>query len=420
MGAMTQLSARSGYQQVSVAKVSSLAGVSRATFYEQFKDKEDCLIAAYWEAARRVVGPLATTGGDDWEQVARSGLGQLFGSLQDEPESGRLLLVESRAAGVAMRAEKERALDVFEQRIEAGLAAASSGETLDIPAMVLVGGVRSIIVWRLRSHAQDELPLMLDDLIDWMRSYCAPAAAGRPNAVPISAPALPAQASPLAPSRLPRGRHRLPAGVVARSRLRRIVYGTAEVMMEKGYADATVTDIVAAAGISREVFYEHFSDKRQAFLEAQRYSTQEVLDLCATAFFSAAQWPERIWRALDTLIGLIISSPALAHLRLVECYAAGPEALSRAEDLTRSFGIFLEEGYSVAPAAGAPARVCSQAITGAIFEVIYRLIARGEVQALATQLPRLAYVALAPFTGRQEAIALVRELGERQVSDEAA
>src|ERR1019366_5636689 len=70
------------------------------------------------------------------------------------------------------------------------------------------------------------------------------------------------------PRRLPRGRHGLPAGVIARSQRTRIIYGTAEVMMAKGYENATVTDIVAAAGVSREVFYEHFSDKQNAFLEA--------------------------------------------------------------------------------------------------------------------------------------------------------
>ena len=419
---MIELSARVGYQQVSIAQVSSKAGVSSATFYEQFADKEDCLAAAYWTTATRIVGPLALLGGGDWADLTRAALSQLLGALQADPAAGRLLLVESRAAGPRMREESERALDLFERRIEEALERArSGGETLDIPATVLVGGVRSIAVWRLRSHAEDELPLLVEDLLGWMGSYATPVKNGRWSVGPQATLALdagtPAVPAASTPERLPRGRHGLPAGVVARSQRTRIVYGTAAVMMEKGYANATVADIVAAAGVSREVFYEHFTDKLHAFLEAQRYSTQEVLDACATAYFSVEEWPDRVWRGLQMLLGLIVSHPSLAHLRLVECYAAGPAALSRSEDIAKSFTVFLEEGFRYRPEAAQVPRVCSQAIAGAIFEVIYRHIARGEIAALAGELPMLAYVTLAPFTGPREAIRLVRQMTARQAGE---
>jgi len=424
LDAMIELATQVGYQQVSIAQVSSRAGVSSATFYEQFADKEACLVAAYWDAARRMVAPLQLMDGGDWSAAARTALEQLFAELQASPDAGRLLLVESQAAGPRMRAEREEALERFERRIEEGLdSARSGGETLDVPATVLVGAVRSIAVWRLRSHAEAELPLLVDDLLEWMGSYTTPVENGRWSTsakavLPVDAPAFPPPTPP-PPTRLPRGRHGLPAGVIARSQLTRLVYGTAEVMMDKGYANATVTDIVAAAGVSREVFYQHFSDKLHAFLEAQRYSTQEVLDACAAAYFSAEEWPERVWNALQTLTGLIVSHPSLAHLRLVECYAAGPSALSRSEDIVRSFTVFLGEGYRYRPEAGGLPRLSSQAIAGAIFEIVYRHIARGETAALSGQVPLLAYVALAPFTGSQEAIRLVTELGTRQTSNGA-
>ncbi len=420
LDAMIELSAQVGYLQVSIAQVSAKAGVSSATFYEQFTDKEDCLLAAYWATARRLVGPLQLQGGSDWREVAKTALGELLGALRADPAGGRLLLVESRAAGPRMREERERALDLFEQRIEDSLESTRDlRETLDVPAMVLVGGVRSIAVWRLRSHAEDELPGLVDDLLEWMASYATPAKRGRwsLSAKAIQDTDLAALALPTsgALERLPRGRHGLPPGVVARSQRTRIVYGTAQVMTEKGFANATVSDIVTAAGVSREVFYEHFTDKLHAFLEAQRYSTQEILDACAAAYFSAEEWPERVWKALRMLIGLIVSHPSLSYLRLVECYAAGPAALSRTEDITKSFTVFLEEGFRYRPEAAEVPRVCTQAIAGAIFEVIYRHVARGETAALGEQLPRLAYVVLAPFTGSQEAIRLVTQLTARQV-----
>ena len=123
--------------------------------------------------------------------------------------------------------------------------------------------------------------------------------------------------------RLPRGRHGLPAGVVTRSQRRRILIGTAEVMVEKGYASATVADIVAAAGISRDVFYEHFADKQHAFLEAQQYGPPSTSSRRAPSRTSRAGVAgERVERA-PTLVGLIAANPATSHLRIVECYADG-------------------------------------------------------------------------------------------------
>jgi AcrR family transcriptional regulator len=220
--------------------------------------------------------------------------------------------------------------------------------------------------------------------------------------------------------RLPRGRHGLPSGVVARSQRTRIVLGTAEIMMAKGYAQATITDIVAAAGVARDVFYSHFTDKQSAFLAAQQYASQHLIDTCASEYFSAKDWPERIWRALRTLLGLTAENPAISHLRLVECHAAGPVAIRSTDEILRAATIFLEEGYGYRPQAHALPRLSSPAITGAVFEIIYRHVARGEAAVLPRHLPELAYIALTPFTGREEAIRLVEGLsGVQDGPDEA-
>ena len=45
--AMIELAAQHGYREVTIAGVSSRAGVSSATFYEQFANKEACLVSAH-------------------------------------------------------------------------------------------------------------------------------------------------------------------------------------------------------------------------------------------------------------------------------------------------------------------------------------------------------------------------------------
>jgi len=53
--AMIGVVAEKGYTDATVADIISTAGVSRATFYEQFADKEDCFIAAYGAVMERML-----------------------------------------------------------------------------------------------------------------------------------------------------------------------------------------------------------------------------------------------------------------------------------------------------------------------------------------------------------------------------
>jgi AcrR family transcriptional regulator len=417
--AIIQLSAKGGYQGVSVAQISSQAHVSSATFYKLFSGKEDCLLAAYRSVADRLFEEVRahTPEGDDWREVLHGALNALLSALRDDPDGGLLLFVEAAAGGPLIDEERKRVLGQFERLVESMLdGMPQTGQRLDVPATAFVGALRSIIGRRLRTNTADQLPAMTDDLIRWLASYAVPPGVAIWSTSPRALLAGERSRTPAAglPSRrrLPRGRHGLPAGVVARSQRTRIIYATAEVTMSKGYANTTVADIVAQAGVARDVFYEHFTDKQHAFLEAQQHPMQHIVDTCAEAYFSVSGWPERVWSGLGALLKLIASTPTISHLRLVECYAAGPVAIRRGEEITRSFTIFLEEGYSYRPEAQHLPRVTSETIAGALFEIVQRHAAHRDFAGLPSRLPQLTYIALAPFTGPEEAVRLIEEMGE--------
>jgi AcrR family transcriptional regulator len=422
--AMIGLSARSGYQNVSVADISTQAGVSSKTFYELFADKEDCLMAAYTASASRLlanVGPVAEEGG--WQDAARAVLEQLLLAVQADPAPGRMLLVEALAGGTRVRAERERVHGLFEKRAQQFLDSSRGGKALDLPADAVIGAVRSVVSRQLRTHGEDRLPQLVEDLLVWLESYSVTAGEKRwstsaHSRLPASATRRTSsgQATVVAPQRLPRGRHRLPAGFVARSQRTRIIHGTADVIHVKGYAETTVSEIVAAAGISREVFYAHFTNKQHAYLAAQQYATQYILESCTAAYFRRTTWPERVWGALDELIGLLVANPALAHLRLVECYAVGPVAIDHTEQLKRAATIYLQEGYNSVPRPKTVPPLARHAITGAIFEVLYTHISQGEVERLPRCLPQLTYTAVAPFLGSKRAISAVERIRERVIA----
>ena len=416
---MIELAAERGYREVTIAGVSARAGVSSATFYEQFANKEDCLVAAYRASASRVLdGMIGATsqarvisGGTPAR--LRAALEKLMAAIGRDPVAASVLFIEGLSGAPRLREESLRILRTVEAGTDEVLASCKPDEgPIDLPARALAGAVRGVVSRRLRSRAEDRLPGLVEPLVQWILSYQLPAGSSRWTTSPgatlagasRSAPGA-AQSGRFTRTRLPRGRHGLSASEVIRSQRTRIIAATAEVTMSKGYASTTVADIVTSAGVAKDSFYEHFSDKEHAFLEAQKHPTQYILDRCAEAYFRPASWPDRLWNHLETLVRMVVENPAISHLRLVECYAAGPAAVRQAEEITRSFNIFLEEGYAYSTTRRP--HVFSEAITGAIFEVIRRHTARGESSALFDVLPQLTYLGLAPFVGAAEAVELV-------------
>ncbi len=419
--AIVELSGQFGYQTLSIAQISARAGVSSATFYEQFADREECLLAAYRAVTARTLSRMQSSlEEEEWARAARPAFTQLLHTVQADPDAGRLMFVEALAGGPRLRRELRLVLDTMEQNAERLLDGAPlDGTTLDIPGRALIGAVRHVVARHLRTHNEDRLAELTDDMLAWMARYAVPAGNGRwstgPRAVPVGSAQAPAAVELHAElARLPRGRHGLPPGAVARNQRTRIIHATALVTMDKGYANTTVADIVAAAGVAKEAFYRHFRDKEDVFLEAQEQPSRYILDTLVASYFSADDWPERFWRALDTLLGMIAENPVVSHLRLVECYTAGPTAIGRAEEMTRSFTIFLEEGYRQRPDGSALPRLWSQTIAGAIFEIIQHEVASGRVAQIPGRLPQLAYIAIAPFLGPQAAIELVQEKAGRR------
>ena len=132
--------------------------------------------------------------------------------------------------------------------------------------------------------------------------------------------------------RLPSGRHRLSREVVQSSQHGRLLSAIAQVVAEKGYAAATVADIVDRASVSRSTFYQQFADKEACFLSAFNFGVEFVLDQMEAAWEALephADWRERVRSDLTTFLDVLASEPAFARALHVEVLAAGPGALAR-------------------------------------------------------------------------------------------
>lgn len=408
--AMIASAARYGYGQASVARVVGQAGVSRATFYEHFQDKEDCFLAAYREVGESTMADLRRVYDDPvWKNRRRGVISYLLEGAERDPAVARAVLIESLAAGPAARAEHERIADSIEISIEQYLSDGPDGAQLEIPARALLGAVWGVIANRVLRGETGRLVELADDLDAWLAVYTLPPGRQRRRraeweelGASIASPPEPLP-TPL-DTRLPRGRAALPAASVAGEQRLRVFAAIARLCREKGYAATTVADVVSLAGVSREAFYEQFRGKEDAFLSAQAYALENSVSIAAADFFSAGAWPERLWRGAKTTLRYVAGLPDLSTLDFVESYAVGTAAIRRSFEGRMAYTLFLQEGYRQRPQAESLPRICSEAIAGAILELMRRQALQGEIERAPELLPQIAYLALAPFIGLDSAM----------------
>jgi AcrR family transcriptional regulator/DNA-binding MarR family transcriptional regulator len=156
LAAMAQAASEHGAANVTVAHVVACAGVSRRTFYEVFGDIEDCFLGAFDEALARagryVLDGYEQSGG--WTGRMRSALIGFLRFLDEDPFMGRLLVVESLAAGAGVLDRRRRILAHVIRAVGEGGAkqTRSTSKPSLLPPLTaegVVGGVLGVLHARL-------------------------------------------------------------------------------------------------------------------------------------------------------------------------------------------------------------------------------------------------------------------------------
>jgi AcrR family transcriptional regulator len=120
---------------------------------------------------------------------------------------------------------------------------------------------------------------------------------------------------------------------VAASQRARLLEAVGGAVAAKGYAAATIDDIVRAAGVSKKTFYEHFQDKLGCFLAAYEAASDQLYEHVRAAQEHEGDWLERTRAGIGAYLRWLAAEPALARVFLIEIAAAGPEAAERRERL---------------------------------------------------------------------------------------
>jgi AcrR family transcriptional regulator len=161
--------AEHGYNATTVSSIVKSAGLSRATFYELFKGKEACFLAAY-EATLANLREATLAGAEkaeDWAERIRAGLGALLAALAADPDRARLVLIAPATVG-------DRAVDRHHRAISGLLAELIAGpprppgslQPSEAQEQSLAGALSGLIVRKIQAGQGPRLSELLPTLTE--------------------------------------------------------------------------------------------------------------------------------------------------------------------------------------------------------------------------------------------------------------
>lgn len=211
------------------------------------------------------------------------------------------------------------------------------------------------------------------------------------------------------------GQHPLPQGFINTHRRQRVVIAMAEVVHERGFAEATIARVIERAQMSRNTFYDIFDDRSESLRFCFAAAFEQTFGPAKAAGEVPGMWTTRVAASLDALFGAMIEQPLLAELCLVHSGSAGPDA----EGLDSQAGLeilagILAGGREAGRAAlgdryhDSPPGV-DEFLAGSILTLATRLLREDKVEQLPSRRDELLSLIATPFFG----VELAGELSDR-------
>jgi AcrR family transcriptional regulator len=178
-----------------------------------------------------------------------------------------------------------------------------------------------------------------------------------------------------------------------------------EAVGSEGYAQTSVRTVLDRTGLYRQAFYDHFTDKRECYLQAYDYGVGQIEEIAREATRTETSWRHQLRAALAAGLDYLDAEPDIGRALLVEVHPAGPEALAKRDAVVRRVAARLDAGRIEGDGAAVAPPIAPEAVAAGIHSVLHsRLAARrdGEFRQL---LPEFMYIAVLPYFGPEAASA---------------
>lgn len=167
LDAVADVVSLAGYQAMSVEDVVGAAGVSRRTFYDTFKSKEDAFLTAYDEIGMRLLMAVkeAYDQSDTFPEGVVACLRTFLEFVASVPHYADMCIVEVLAAGPQALSRRNAVMKAMADLLELGAATMEDGiKPPRLTAETIVGGIYEVVYSRVLQGRTIELPSLLADL----------------------------------------------------------------------------------------------------------------------------------------------------------------------------------------------------------------------------------------------------------------
>lgn len=166
---------------------------------------------------------------------------------------------------------------------------------------------------------------------------------------------------------------------VAATQRQRMLSAALDLVAEKGIT-TTVADVVAAAGVSRKTFYEHFTDREDCLLATYDSCNEALLQHVAETDRHSCG-AEQLREAVRAYLGFLAASPSLARAALVEGPTIGSRAIQHCAQQRRALAELLQGWHATAreqnPELLAAPSTAYTALAGAMHELAFQHVVTG-------------------------------------------
>ena len=120
--ALFDLSVSGGYRNVTLAMVLERAGVDQAAFHRHFSDLDDCFVAVLSEHTKSFLAAVerAFASQEEWRSQIRAVAFAILEFLNEDPDRGRFLFVESPFGGERAQLIRDQGLEAMYELIDRG------------------------------------------------------------------------------------------------------------------------------------------------------------------------------------------------------------------------------------------------------------------------------------------------------------
>jgi AcrR family transcriptional regulator len=321
--AMIELTARDGFEAVTVRKLTKASGVSSRAFYLRFSGVDDCLLNAYAETMAGVANRIRATRAVELEPADQVDLAlrALLERLLINRDVARFALIEVYAGGPAALT----AIAAEERRIESALRGCLDRRSRRIPkalAAALVAASLRCARVQLIDASPAERAQTIDLLVEWARDLVEDKEDLGVPAVAIATTLTAGDAWSLeSPSPVERDDEDLLLAAVLR------------LALPDGFYALTSSKVSSAAGLPTARFRRHFADLADGYLTAISRTCRSFFIELTAGEVPATTAQSSIRTALRKASRRAASDPAAARLTFKQVVDAGVAGLTCREAL---------------------------------------------------------------------------------------